>query len=91
LLLLWLKRLLYKGLPNKRKSGQGSINLGKRGTLEKDSSLGLKRINILDINLGRLVSKRSCTIPYTLFRNRYQILTSALANSRVNTFALIDT
>jgi len=44
-----------------------------------------------DVNLGRLVSGRSCTIPYTLFRNRYQVLTSALANSRVNTFALIDT
>jgi len=44
-----------------------------------------------DVNLGRLVSKRSYTIPYTLFRNRYQVLTSALANSRVNAFALIDT
>jgi len=43
------------------------------------------------VNLGRLVSGRSCTIPYTLFRNRYQVLTSALANSRANAFALIDT
>jgi len=74
---LWLKRLLYKGLSNKRKSGRGPINLGgqrrvgKRGSLEEDSSLGLKGINILDINLGQLVSKRSCTIPYTLFRNKY--------------------
>ena len=56
-----------------------------------DSSLGLKGINILYINLGRLVSKKSCTIPYTLFRNRYQVLTSALANSGANAFALIDT
>jgi len=46
---------------------------------------------MLDVDLGRLVSKKSCTIPYTLFRNRYQVLTSTLANSKVNAFALIDT
>jgi len=86
-----------KGLPDKGKNRRGSINLGKqcgvrkRETLEKDSSLGLKRINILYINLGRLVSGRSYTIPYTLFYNRYQVLTSALANSIANAFALIDT
>ena len=46
---------------------------------------------MLYINLGRLVSRRSCTIPCTLFYNRYQVLTSTLANSRVNTLALINT
>jgi len=72
-----LKRPLCKGLPNKGKNKQGSVNLGgwyrvrKRGTLEKNSSLGLKGINILYINLNRLVSRRSCTIPYTLFCNKY--------------------
>ena len=72
-----LKRLPYKELPNKSKSGQGPINLGgqyrvrKRKTLEKDSSLGLKGINILHINLGRLISRKSYTIPCTLFYNRY--------------------
>jgi len=97
LLFIQPKRPLYKELPDKGKNGQGSVNLKgqyrvrKRGTLKKDSSLGLKGINILYINLGRLVSRKSCTIPYTLFRNRYQVLTSALANSRVNAFALIDT
>jgi hypothetical protein len=94
---LQIEGLLCKGLPDERESRQGSINLGgqhrvgKRGTLEEDSSLGLKGINILDVNLGQLVSRRSCTIPCTLFRNRYQVLTSTLANSRVNAFALIDT
>ena len=83
-------------MPNKGKSKQSSINLRgqykvkKKGTLEEDSSLGLKGINILHINLRRLISKKSCTIPYTLFRNGYQVLTSALANSRANTFTLID-
>jgi len=97
LLFLWLERPPCKGLFNKRKSGQGPVNLGgqrrvgKRGTLEEDSSLGLKGIDILDVNLGQLVSGRSYTIPYTLFRNKYQVLTSALANSKVNAFALIDT
>jgi len=77
LLLIWLERPLYKGLLDKGKKGQGFINLGgwyragKRGTLKKDSSLGLKGINILYIDLSWLVSGRSCTIPYTLFCNRY--------------------
>jgi hypothetical protein len=72
-----LKGLPYKGLSDKGKGKQGSVNLGgqyrvgKRGTLEKDSSLGLKGINILYVNLGRLVSRRSYTIPCTLFHNRY--------------------
>jgi len=97
LLLIRPERPLYKGLPDKGKNGRGSVNLGgqcrvrKRGTLEEDSSLRLKGINILYINLGQLVSGRSCTIPYTLFCNGYQVLTSALANSRANAFALIDT
>jgi hypothetical protein len=72
-----LKRLLYKGLPNKGKSKQSPINprgqyrVRKRGTLEEDSSLGLKGIDILYINLKRLISGKSCTIPYTLFYNKY--------------------
>ena len=43
------------------------------------------------INLGRLVSRKSYTIPYTLFRNKFQVLTSTLANLEVNTFTLINT
>ena len=43
----------------------------KKGTLEKDSSLGLKGIKILYVNLGGLISGKSYTIPYTLFYNRY--------------------
>jgi hypothetical protein len=72
-----LKRPPYKELPNKGKSGRGSTNLKgqyrvrKRETLEKDSSLGLEGIDMLYINLGRLVGRRSYTIPYTLFCNRY--------------------
>ena len=91
------KRLFCKGLPNKGKSGQSLINpkgqykVKKRGTLEEDSSLGLKGIDMLYINLGRLIGEKSCTIPCTLFRNKYQVLTSALANSKANAFTLIDT
>ena len=71
------KRPLYKGLLNKSKSKQDSVNLKKqykvkkKGTLEEDSSLGLKGINILYINLGRLISGKNCTIPCTLFCNGY--------------------
>jgi len=77
LLLIWPEKPLCKELPDKGKNGRGSINLGgqygvrKRGTLEKDSFLGLKGIDMLHINLGWLVSRRSYTIPYTLFRNGY--------------------
>ena len=73
---MWLKGLLYQELPNKSKNRRGSINtggqrgVGKRETLEEDSSLGLKGIDMLHINLGQLIRGRSCTIPYTLFYNR---------------------
>jgi hypothetical protein len=83
-------------LPNKGKSRQSLVDLRgqyrvkKRGTLKEDSSLGLKGIDILYINLGRLISGKSCTISYTLFCNRYQVLTSALADSKVNAFTLIN-
>jgi len=52
------ERPLCKELPDKGKNGRGSVNLGgqykvrKKETLEEDSSLGLKGINILHINLG---------------------------------------
>ena len=97
MLLVWPERLLCKGLPNQGKSGLSPVNLrgqygvGKREILKKDSSLGLKGINILHINLGRLIGGKSCTIPYTLFCNGYQVLTSALANSGANAFTLINT
>jgi hypothetical protein len=72
-----LKRLFCKGLLNKGKSrrslvdSRGQYRVRKRGTLKEDSSLGLKGIDILYINLRRLISKKSCTIPCTLFRNKY--------------------
>jgi predicted NUDIX family phosphoesterase len=71
------ERLFYKRLSNKGKSRQSLVDLRgqyrvkKRGTLKEDSSLGLKGINILYINLGRLISEKSCTIPCTLFCNKY--------------------
>ena len=72
-----LERLFCKGLPNKGKSGRSLINLRgqygvrKRGILEEDSFLGLKGIDMLYINLGRLIGGKSCTIPCTLFCNKY--------------------
>jgi hypothetical protein len=97
LLLIQPKRLFCKGLPNKGKSGRSLINprgqyrVRKKGILEEDSSLGLKGINILYVDLGRLIGGKSCTIPCTLFHNKYQVLTSALADFGANAFTLIDT
>ena len=74
---MWLKEPLYKELSYSGKDKQSFIRpkgrhkIRKKGTLEKDSSLGLKGINILYINLSRLISKKSYTIPYTLFYKRY--------------------
>ena len=94
---MWPERPLCKGLPNKGKSRRssadprGQYGVGKRGTLEEDSSLGLKGIDMSHVDLGRLIGGKSCTIPCTLFRNGYQVLTSALADSGANAFTLIDT
>ena len=55
---MWPEGPLYKELPHSSKDKQGFIRLkgqyrvGKRGTLEEDSSLGLKGINMSHINLG---------------------------------------
>ena len=71
------KKLFYKRLPSKGKSRQSPINLKgqykvrKRETLKENFSLKLKGINILYINLGWLISGKSCTILYTLFCNKY--------------------
>jgi hypothetical protein len=71
------ERLFYKGLPNKGKSKRSLINLKeqykvkKRGILKEDSSLELKGIDMLYINLKQLIGGKSCIIPCTLFCNRY--------------------
>ncbi len=74
---MWLERPLCKELPYSSKDKRGFIKLkgryrvGKRGTLGEDFSLGLKGINMLYVDLSRLVGRKSYTIPCTLFRNRY--------------------
>ena len=81
--------------------GQGSCNLSnryktrraikKRDTLKEDFSLRLKIINMLEVNLSQLLSRKSFTIPCTLSYNKCKVNTIALANSRANAFALINT
>ena len=72
-----LRRPLYKGLFNKSKSKQCPVNLReqyrvkKKENLKKHSSLKLKGIDILYINLGWLINEKSCTILHILFCNRY--------------------
>ena len=46
---------------------------------------------MLYINLSRLVGEKNCIILCTLFCNKYQLLTFALANLGVTAFALINT
>ena len=45
---------------------------------------------MLYIDLSRLVGGKSYIIPCTLFCNKYQVLTFALTNSKVNAFTLIN-
>jgi hypothetical protein len=69
-----LKRLLYKGLPNKGKSKQSPINPRGQYRVRKKNfkrKLLFRVKRELYINLKRLISGKSCTIPYTLFYNKY--------------------
>ena len=45
---------------------------------------------MLDVDLSRLIGRKSLTIPCILSCNRYSIKTTALANSRANAFALLN-
>ncbi len=44
-----------------------------------------------DVDLGQLVGGKSCSIPCTIFRNGYQVFSSALVDTGANAFALADT
>src|SRR5271167_2702613 len=84
-------------MPNERKgsdpSGSGSgcrYRIGKRGTLKEDSSLGLKGIDMSEVDLSRLMGGKSFTIHCTLSRNGYGVKTTALADSGANAFTLLN-
>jgi hypothetical protein len=59
--------------------------------LKEDSSSESKRIDISEVNLSQLLDRKSFTILYTLSCNRYRVKTTALADSRTNTFVFLDT
>jgi len=44
-----------------------------------------------NVDLGQLVGGKSCFIPCTIFRNGFQVFSFALADTRANAFALVDT
>ena len=44
-----------------------------------------------EVDLSRLLGGKSFTTLCTLFRNGYGVITNALADSRANAFALLDT
>jgi hypothetical protein len=46
---------------------------------------------MLEVNLSWLLSRKSFTVLYTLSRNGCRVKTTALANSRANAFALLNT
>ncbi len=78
--------------------GPNSYSLGsrrrsrvrKRGTLKEVSTLGLKGINMLKVDLSRLLGRKSFTILYTLSYNRYKVNITTLANSRANAYAFLN-
>jgi hypothetical protein len=43
---------------------------------------------MLKVNLSQLLSRKSFTVLYTLFCNKYKVTTTALADFRANAFAL---
>jgi hypothetical protein len=104
LLLLQIEGPLFNGLPVEGKDPSGSrsglargltcglkYRFGKRGTLKEDSSLGLKGIDMSEVDLSRLLGGKSFTILCTLFHNGCGVKTTALANSRANACALLNT
>src|SRR5277367_4929701 len=101
MLLVQVGRLYSKGLsferkglepcnPRSRCRGRYRGRVGKRATLKEDSSLGSKGIDMLDVDLSRLMGGKSLTSPCILSCNRYSIKTTTLANSRANAFALLN-
>ena len=46
---------------------------------------------MLEVDLSQLLGGKSFTILCTLFHNGYRVTTTALANSRANAFALLNT
>ena len=96
-----VERLYSKGLSFERKGleprdprsgcrGRCKGRVGKRATLKEDSSLGSKGIDMSDVDLSRLMGRKSLTIPCILSCNGYSIKTTALADSRANAFALLN-
>jgi hypothetical protein len=46
---------------------------------------------MLEVDLSWLLSRKSFTVLYTLSYNRCKVKTTALANSKANAFALLNT
>ena len=46
---------------------------------------------MLEVDLSQLLGGKSFTVLCTLFHNGYRVTTTALANSRANAFALLNT
>jgi hypothetical protein len=77
-LLLWPGRAHSKGMPVRKESrckaylGTKDKGVRKRGTLRKDSVLrSHDEVDMSDVNLGRLVRGKSCSILCIIFRNGF--------------------
>ena len=64
--------------------------VGKRRTLGEDSILEYS-LSLQEIDLSQLISGKHFTVPCTISHNGYRIDLHALANTRANGFAFIDT
>src|SRR5271156_2912510 len=81
----------FEGPDSQGPGSGGRRGVGKRGTLKEVSSSGLKGVNMSQVDLSRLMGGKSFTVPCTLSRNGCGVTTTALANTRANAFALLDT
>ena len=48
-------------------------------------------INFKRINLSQIIGGKHFTVPYTVFYNGYEVNTTALINTKVNSFTFINT
>jgi hypothetical protein len=74
----------------KEEEEETSNKLKKRRTLGKNSPLKYP-INLKKINLSQLIGGKRFIVLYTVSQNKYRVNITALINTKVNSFAFINT
>ena len=88
--LSWTKEDKSKGNQRRLVRWIKKKRVGKREALGRDSTLGYI-ISLQEIDLSWLIDRNHFIVPCTILCSRYRIDLDALANTRANGFAFINT